>query len=96
MLWCMPEADDWQLERDYIRKIYDDLYDHYLLSKRQYKNTQSENIYKAARAIYRSEKRKFRKAWKKMSEEQRTRMAEEHWDVNDHPLFKCMKPFVFT
>ena len=49
MLVCMPEADDWQLEKDYIRQICEDLYNEHLQEVHQYKGTLNAQIYRDAK-----------------------------------------------
>ena len=97
----MPEADGWQVEKDFVAGIYEDLYDRYLARAEQYKNTERD-VYRNALRIFRREKRKFRKMWRKQSEEERTIMARgaAHWNANEEArdygiLYKRIRPFVF-
>lgn len=106
MLWCMPESDNWQLEKSYIRAISADLYEQHLREVVRYKDTQQNNIFTKARRTFKRAKKQFKEHWKSMDDYGREKEAENYYDdleqdeANDYArhvglIRERMRPVVF-
>ena len=87
----MPESDEWQLEKDFVAVKYGTYYDQYLAGVDKHADRE---MYRNALRSFRRAKRQFRRKWQKMSEEERTEMAERYFfaDRRMPGTFKQMRP----
>ena len=98
MLLCMPEADDWQLEKNYIRQICEDLYNEHLQEVHQYKGTLNAQIYRDAKKKFRRAKNEFKRGWRSKDDFGREMEARQYFgmppDRRMPGTYKHMRPGV--
>lgn len=88
MLWCMPESDEWALERAYIRARSTDFFEEYLQNVYQYRNGSEDEKqeYRKHKKIFRSAKDAFQRHWKSMGDEGREEEAEQYYEDETYLL----------
>ena len=92
MLQFMPESDNWQLEKDFVTTMYETYYYEYVAEV----DKNDREMYRNALRSFRRAKRKFKRKWHKMSDDERTKMARQHYfgDRRMPGTFKQLRPAV--